>query len=370
MTFGVEEEFFLLDAETGTPLPWAKSVLADSPRLPGGAELHQELRQTQVEAATGICDSPGPLRHQLLVARGLLSGLARRHGAVVAASGTSLCSGPGPGPGGNEGRFAAIDATYRDIATGYEACGCHVHVGVPDGETAIAVLNHVRPWLPTLLALSVNSPFHDGRDTGYGSWRMVLQSRFPGAGIPRWFASVDDYEREVARLVSCGALVDAGMTFWLARKSASFPTIEFRVADTAMTANEALLQALLSRALVRRALDDLALGVCAPHVSDQVAAAALWAAARDGIAGTGVDPLRAQGARGPAGFPPARPRSSRAEGGLRDGARVGAVTHSRWHWRRSPTAGGCPRTARADDDARRRNGEVTAPVPVERARTR
>ncbi|MGW4593660.1 carboxylate-amine ligase [Amycolatopsis thermoflava] len=289
LTVGVEEEFLLLDPATGATLPRAAAILAANPPLPPGANLYRELRATQVEAATGVCTGARQLREQLVRSRKALTDAARLHGAVVASCGTPVLSGPSTSDN-QDGRFGDIDRIYRGMVADYEACGCHVHVGVPDPETAVAVMNHLRPWLPTLLALSVNSPFDHGRDTGYGSWRMVQQSRFPGAGIPPYFPDLAAYRAEVRRLVDCGALVDESMSFWLVRPSTAFPTLEFRVADAASTVDEAVLQAVLSRALVRRAL---AADTAPPEMSEQVGAAALWAAARDGIDGEGVHPLRA-----------------------------------------------------------------------------
>jgi carboxylate-amine ligase len=153
----------------------------------------------------------------------------------------------------------------------------------------VAVVNHLRPWLPTLLALSVNSPMHLGADSGYASWRMITQARFPGAGTPPWVGSAAAYDEQVARLVDCGALVDERQSFWLARPSPWLPTVEFRVADAALDVSEAVVQAALSRALVRTALAELAAGRAGPLLDDQVAAAAVWSAARHGLAGPGVD---------------------------------------------------------------------------------
>jgi carboxylate-amine ligase len=153
---------------------------------------------------------------------------------------------------------------------------------------AVAVVNHLRPWLPTLLALSVNSPFYPGGDSGYGSWRVIDQGRFPGSGIPPWFASAAAYTAQRDRLIECGVLVDPAMTFWLARPSSQWPTVEVRAADAAATLDEAVLQAALVRALVQTALIDLAAGREASAPSDQICAAALWSAARYGLDGPGV----------------------------------------------------------------------------------
>jgi carboxylate-amine ligase len=292
-TVGVEEEFLLADADTGRTVPAAERVLDAAARRPGAAvdaALHTELAATQVEAATGRCVSLDELGGQLLHARRQLVGAAGD--LLVVPSGMPVLGGEQAASTGE--RFALITDRYAAVVVDYQACGCHVHVGVADIETAVGVVNHVRPWLPTLLALSANSPVHDGIDTGYASWRMVAQSRFPGAGVPPRLASARDHAARVARLVSAGVLVDAAQSFWLVRPSARLPTVEFRVADVAIDVDGALLQAALSRALVRTALADLARGRPAADLDDQVVAAAVWSAARYGLAGPAVHPLLAR----------------------------------------------------------------------------
>jgi carboxylate-amine ligase len=289
ITIGVEEEFLLADRVTRRTTPRAAAVLGRV--RPGGPGLvHAELLTSQVEASTGVCGDLGELREHLVAGRERLVAAAVEEDALLLAAGTPPLPGPDvritAGP-----RFEAVAGLYRGVVEDYEVCGCHVHVGVPDRDTTIAVVNHLRPWLPTLLALSVNSPFDGERDSGYGSWRMVRQAAFPGSGLPPRFGSAAEYDREVSRLVDCGAVVDQRMSFWLARPSPRFPTVEVRAADTALTVDGALLQAALTRALVRTALADLNRGVEGPEVDPQVAAAAVWSAARHGLQGPGVDPL-------------------------------------------------------------------------------
>jgi len=219
----------------------------------------------------------------------VLAGAAAAEDCALLATGTPVGPVPAAPPPEGTGRYAEIDAAYGAVVADYDACGCHVHVGVEDPDTAVAVVNHLGRRLPTLLALSANAPFDNGRDTGYHSWRMVLQSRFPGSGVAPYLRGHDEYRRAVGKLVDCGALVDPDQTFWLARPSGRFPTVEFRVADTALTVDHAVLQALLSRALVQRALADLADGREAAPLSPQIAAAAVWAAARHGLGGQLVD---------------------------------------------------------------------------------
>ncbi|MBB5802333.1 carboxylate-amine ligase [Saccharothrix ecbatanensis] len=289
MTVGVEEEFLLVDPSTRHPVARAGDVLARVRGLPPGAEVHRELSRAQVEFASGVCADLDELRDQLVTGRRVLADAAYSEGLRLIPSGSPVFADPDPGLSEGE-RFERIEAMYRGQVDDYQCCGCHVHVGVPDRETAVRVVNHLRPWLPTLLALGANSPFVRGRDTGYASWRMIDQAGFPGSGVPPFFRTAADHDLRVTQLMACGALVDAAMTFWLARPSPRYPTVEVRAADTVATVDDAVLQAGLTRALVDAALA----GGTAPDLDDQVLAAAVWSAARYGLTGPGVDPFAAR----------------------------------------------------------------------------
>jgi carboxylate-amine ligase len=276
---------------SGATVPAAEQVLGRVPALPDGATVTRELRLSQVETTTGICSTADEVRTHLTRSRRALAVAAKAAGCAVVATATPVEPDAGTPQRPNTGRYAGVDAIYRGVVSDFEVSGCHVHVGVPDRDTAVAVVNHLGRWLPTLLALSANSPFDHRRDTGHDSWRGVLQSRFPGSGITPWFGGYAEYRAMVATLVDCGTLVDEHHTFWFARPSGRFPTVELRIADTALTVDDAVLQALLSRALVRTALTELAAGREAERLDPQVGAAALWVAARHGLTGPAVDPL-------------------------------------------------------------------------------
>ncbi|MFC9975594.1 glutamate--cysteine ligase [Spirillospora sp. NPDC127200] len=300
VTLGVEEEFLLL-GPAGVSVPAAARVLArarEQSSIAPHISLQMEMLATQVEAATGVCTTLQELREHLRDGRRLLGSAAETEGLLLVSTGTPVLHHRDP-PFAEGERYARIAAMYTVVAADYEVSGCHVHVGVADAETRVAVLNHLRPWLPTLVALSANSPFSRGRDTGYVSWRMLEQARFPGSGIPPWFPSAAAYDREVDRLVTCGVIADTAMSFWLGRLSSHLPTVEVRAADAVVTSDEAVLQAALTRGLVRAALGDLALGREAPRLDGQMCAAAVWSAARYGLTGPAVDPVRER--RVPAG---------------------------------------------------------------------
>ncbi|MFS8096977.1 YbdK family carboxylate-amine ligase [Lentzea alba] len=282
-TVGVEEEFLLVDTASARTVMRADAVLARV-RDTELTKFHAELAGTQVEAATGPCTGVAALGEALRQARETLAAVAAEVGVGLVSRGTPHVLSTQPVVGEGD-RYQRVLTTYAGLVDDYEACGCHVHVGVPDRETAVAVLNHVRGWLPTLLALSANSP-----DRGYASWRTVLQSRFPGAKVPPVFADAADYDAHVERMVTCGTLVDVAQTFWLVRLSSKLPTVEFRAADAAAEVDDAVLQAALSRALVHTAYQDLLDGKEQRPVRDDVCAAAVWTASRHGLHGPAVDP--------------------------------------------------------------------------------
>ncbi|GAA3665391.1 glutamate--cysteine ligase [Lentzea roselyniae] len=281
-TVGVEEEFLLVDTASARTAVRADAVLA---RVQDTdlTKFHAELASTQVEAATGPCTSVAELGQALRQARAMLAKAAEEAGLGLVSRGTPVKPSLQPIVSHDNPRFRRVLDTYAGVVEHYEACGCHVHVGVPDRETGVRVLNHLRPWLPTLLALSANSA-----GNGYASWRMVEQSRFPGSGVAPVFPDAAGYDAHVARMVACGTLVDRAQSFWLARLSPKLPTVEFRVADAAATVEDAMLQAALSRALVHTA----AVADEPRPVRDDVCAAAVWAASRYGLDGAGVDPWR------------------------------------------------------------------------------
>jgi carboxylate-amine ligase len=169
--------------------------------------------------------------------------------------------------------------------------GMHVHVGIPDRETGVQILNHLRPWLPLLAAATANSPFFDGRDTGYASWRSVLWNMWPSVGPTPRLESAAHYDELIGRLIDTGAMLDDGMLYWYARLSSHLPTVELRLGDVCPTVDDAILLAALVRGLVATVRDDIGAGRPAPDIPHQVLTAAHWRASHDGLEGMAVDPV-------------------------------------------------------------------------------
>ena len=290
LAVGVEEELLLVDPGTGNTVPAAPEVCHAAAAMQAAGDdavVRSQWSAARVAAVTGTCPTLDELARRLTHNRIQLTTAARSADVWLVPSGCAVLDGPvAPTE-----RFAAFADVYGGVVADHHPCGCHVRVGVPDPEAAVAVVNHLRPWLPTLLALSVNSPFTGGADTGYASWRAVQGSRLPASGVPPHFASVRAYEARVSRLAEQGVLVDDNSPLWLARPVPRLSAVDLRVADTGIDVEAALLQAALTAGLVRTALTDLAAGREAPAIGEQVAATALWSAARHGMAGPGIHPV-------------------------------------------------------------------------------
>ena len=286
LTMGVEEEFLLADAESRRSVHGASAVLgAVETGADGGRGFTAEMAQAQVETMSEVCTDAGQLRAEVTRLRNCAAGEARRLGYLLVASGTSVLGDPGPPPTIDKPRYHRIEESFGPLVEQQCVGACHVHIGVPDREEALAVVNHLRLWTPVLLALSANSPYWNGHDTGHASWRSLLWGRWPTTGPPPYLRSVAHYEQTVAALVDSGAAMDPGMVYWSVRPSRHVPTVETRIADVMPGPADTVGYALLVRGLAARALAEHRAGRPAPPVDETVLRAACWRAARDGLLG-------------------------------------------------------------------------------------
>jgi carboxylate-amine ligase len=287
-TLGVEEEFLLLDPDTGHNAPVAEQVIANLPEA-ARAQSRLEFRRSMIEMVTPVCGSLTDVRRSLSTLRRAAANAAAAAGARLVAAGACPLDDP-PHAIVDKPRYRAITEHYGPIATDPACCGCHVHVGVPDRELAVQVCNRLRSWLPVIQAMTANSPIHNGEDTGHASWRCMQLTRWPSMGPTPHFASADEYDRTVASLIASGVALDPSMIYWYARPSANYPTVEVRVGDVCPTVADTVLIAGLIRALVTTVIEDIRAGVPALEVRDCLLTAAHWHAAHQGLDDTLLDP--------------------------------------------------------------------------------
>ncbi|MFF9839331.1 glutamate--cysteine ligase [Streptomyces sp. NPDC013740] len=287
-TVGVEEELLLVSARTGEPLALSSAVLAAAAGDEAGDVFEKELQQEQLEFATRPVADMGALREEIVRWRGEAGRKAGSVGAQVAALATSPLAVEPSRNLGRRYRWLAdqFALTAQEQLTG----GCHVHVSVESDEEGVAVLDRIRPWLPLLTAISANSPYWQGKDTGYASYRSRVWYRLPSAGPYEPFGTAASYHARVRDMLGTGVLRDQGMIYFDARLSPTFPTVEIRVADVCLESDTTVLVATLVRALVETAARAWRSGEPVPRVPVETLRLAAWQAARSGSEGPLLDP--------------------------------------------------------------------------------
>jgi carboxylate-amine ligase len=294
-TFGIEEELMLLDPLALSPLDAAASVIdalrSDDMLAPF---VTSEYLASQLEFSSPPCTSIEEAIPWLHRFRGHASLAANAVGALAASVGVPfrLSSTASITASARYGRLA--EEYGHTITAEHQINALHVHVGVSSRAEGIAALNRMRIWLPVLLALSGNSPFWRGSDTGFASWRSIEMRRWITNGCPPVFADEEDYSRRTTALVGIGGTTDLGTIAWNARLSENNPTLEIRVFDAQLDAGQTAFLAAISRAVVETAVRDAASGLPVPHPPPELLDSALWLAARDGVTGRLLDPVSAR----------------------------------------------------------------------------
>lgn len=293
-TVGVEEELLLVDPDTGYPTALAATALerAPAPRAgerntPGGI-VEEEFQQEQIETDTRPCRTMDELGAEVRAQRRAAADAARAAGAELVALATSpLEVAPTVTP---KARYRRMVREFGLTAAEQLSCGVHVHVEVASDDEGVAVLDRIRVWLPVLLALSANSPFYQGQDSGYESFRSQVWNRWPSAGTTELFGTSERYHAVVDGLIATGTLLDAGMVYFDARLAQSYPTVEVRVGDVCQHPDDTVLLAALARALVSTAAAEAQAGTAPPDVRSELLRVCTWRAGRSGLRDRLVDP--------------------------------------------------------------------------------
>ncbi|WFB11243.1 glutamate--cysteine ligase [Streptomyces sp. LX-29] len=282
---GVEEELLLVHPETGEPQAVSGAILEATARdVAFAAELQREQLEFATEPHRAMADLAVDVRRR----RQAAAERAREVGAQVAALATSpLEVAPTVGEGE---RYQWLAREFGLTTQEQLTCGCHIHVSVESDEEGVAIIDRIRPWLPPLLALSANSPFWQGMDSGYSSYRSQVWSRWPSAGPTEAFGSAERYHRRVEAMLATGTLLDKGMLYFDARLSHRYPTVEVRVSDVCMEVDDTVLVAALVRGLVETAARGRLAGEPAQEIGVGELRLASWRAGRSGLSGDLVDP--------------------------------------------------------------------------------
>ena len=250
-TVGIEEEYLLVDLETcdlcADPPP---QLLRECSEL-GGGRISPEFLRSQLEAVTRVCRTLGEARADLARLRAIVVEVAARYGlAPIAASTHPFARSVEQKPRDTE-RFVQLAREMQATARRMVICGMKVHVGIDDDDLRIDLMNQFSYFLPHLLALSCSSPFWEGEQTGFKSFRLSIYSTLPRTGLPERFASFEDFRRQIEMLITSGLIADMTKIWWDLRPNPHYPTLETRIMDCCTSIDDAVCLAALVATTLR-----------------------------------------------------------------------------------------------------------------------
>jgi glutamate---cysteine ligase / carboxylate-amine ligase len=250
-TIGIEEEFQMVDRQTGQLSPRIEAVLERGHPL-FGEHIKAEMLQPTVELISDILADIQTARRACGQARATLAQLLAEEGLALVSAGTHPTAMWQETPKTPYQRYVELEDEFQDVARSILIFGLHVHIGVETRRAAVLLMNQLRTWLPHLLALSTNSPFWEGRMTGLKSYRSVIWRPFPRTGVPEVFLTWEDFTSYEQRLIETGCIDNGKRIWWDLRPHPFFTTLEFRICDMPATFDDTLAIAALCQALVAK----------------------------------------------------------------------------------------------------------------------
>jgi carboxylate-amine ligase len=250
-TFGLEEEFFLVSADSHRLVPRMPAGLIDRARDVLGETVAQELLQAQIEISSPIFHGAAEARERMHSLRTALAAVVQESGLRLLSAGTHPLAAWRLQHGTSRRHYKRLVDDFQIVARRNLVCGLHVHVAVPPHVDRVQLMNRVMPWLPLLLALSTSSPFWGRQRTGLLSYRQALYDEWPRTGIPDFFDDQAQYDAFADLLRRNNAIKTAGSLWWGLRPALKYPTLELRIADACTRLRDSLAIAALYRCLVR-----------------------------------------------------------------------------------------------------------------------
>ena len=288
--FGIEEEYFLADAASGrSPDGATADRFHEAARRfvkPASHELLKGQVEVQTEPGTRFDEACEALRGM----RRELAGIAQDHGLLLLAAGTHPLARVREQETTEKERYKRLESEFGIIAQRAMICAMHIHVEAPEPDRRIELMNRLIPFIPLLLALSVSSPFWQGRDTGIRAFRLTAFAQWPRMGVPEIFSGQEEYQRYIDLLVGAGIVEDASFVWWHIRPSTHYPTIELRVCDSCPRVEDAVAIAALYQALMRCVARRPELNAAVGPVERGICAQNIWLAQQHGVEAKLIDP--------------------------------------------------------------------------------
>lgn len=250
-TLGIEEEFQIVDPQTRELRSHVSEFLEEG-KMILGEQIKPEMIQSMIEVGTGICHNIQEARADISNLRGVIASLAEKNGLRIVAASTHPISRWQDQKIFDDERYELLVQELQTVARSLLIFGLHVHVGIPDRERQIHIMNASRYFLPHILALTTSSPFWMGHNTGLKSYRSEIFKQFPRTDIPDHFDSYPGFQRYVELLVKTGCINDGKKIWWDCRPHPVFPTLEFRICDIPTRVDDTVAIAALFQAIVAK----------------------------------------------------------------------------------------------------------------------
>lgn len=252
-TIGIEEEYLIIDPETGELYSAIENLLTEAANRPGPA-ITTEMMQCQVEVGTEICTSIHQAREQIIMARRTVHELVSKHGLRFIAAGTHPFSKWHDQNITARDRYLGLELENQMLARQLLICGMHMHIGIENDDLRIDLMNQLSYFCPHLLCLSSSSPFWNGMDTGLMSYRSVVFEALPRTGIPPMLRSWNDYMEYIDIALKTNCIDEPTKIRWDLRPSPRYPTLEYRICDVCTNVEDAIAICSLKVALVAKLL--------------------------------------------------------------------------------------------------------------------
>jgi carboxylate-amine ligase len=250
-TLGIEEEFQIVDPET-RELKSHVSEILDEGKLLLGEKVKPEMIQSMIEVGTGVCANIQEAREDISKLRCIISSLAQKKGMAIVAASTHPFSKWSEQVIYDGARYKLLVDELQMVARSLLIFGVHVHVGVPDNDRRIHIMNAARYFLPHVLAMTTSSPFWLGFNTGLKSYRCEVFKKFPRTEIPDHFESFQQYQSYLDLLIKMNCIQDGSKIWWDIRPHHLFPTLEFRICDIPTRVDDTIAVAALFQAIVAK----------------------------------------------------------------------------------------------------------------------
>jgi carboxylate-amine ligase len=248
-TFGIEEEYFLVDAETKLVAPDVPQAFFDAAVTATDGRVSPEFLQPQIEVISSPHTNTADARAELRHLRQTVAAVAAEHGLAILAAGTHPTALWRRALQTQKQRYDAVMHDLQMIGQRDLLCGLHVHVALPDPDDRVDVMYRMLPYLPLFLALSTSSPFWQSRATGLKGYRLAAYDELPRTGVPELFRTREEFDAYVAALVHAGVIKDSSFIWWAIRPSLNNPTLELRAPDSCTLVEDSIAIAALYRTL-------------------------------------------------------------------------------------------------------------------------